>query len=88
MAGLVQNNSFNNRFPQPDQITMHNDLVEKCAKICERPWWRLAPGMIDIKNEPIPFGAHPSQGEVFSFINDIMVIRAQEIRGLLAQEGE
>jgi hypothetical protein len=60
-----------------------DDMVEKCAKICERPFKRLAPSCIDIDpNSSEPVNSLISQRELFAFFNVCMQIRADEIRAL------
>jgi len=63
-----------------------NQLIEKSAEICARPWKRLAPNMNELLMKHIPVKS--TQKEIFSFINELMQIRAMEIREiLLARDG-
>ena len=57
--------------------------IEQCALICERPFFRLAPSMSDIDpNSHEPLDRNISQRDLFSFINEAIKIRAEEIRQL------
>jgi len=61
------------------------DIIEECASICERPFYKLAPSMVEINPESHePINQLISQRDLFSFINDIIKLRTNEIRKLKA----
>ncbi len=60
-----------------------DDIIEKCALICEEPFSRLAPSMVEINPDSRePLDQTISQRDLFSFINDIIKIRGNKIRKL------
>ena len=59
------------------------DIIEECAKICERPWERLSPNMNTLIMEHIPVDKKSTQKEIFSFINYLMGLRAKDIRDVV-----
>ena len=61
------------------------EAIEKCASICGRPFYRLAPSMIEINPESHePVNPLISQRDLFSFVNDVIKLRAEEIRKMTA----
>jgi hypothetical protein len=61
------------------------EIIEECAKICEKPFYRLAPSCIDIDPDSLePVNPLVCQREVFAFFNDCMKLRAGKIREIKA----
>jgi hypothetical protein len=52
----------------------------KDAQICAKPWYRLAPSMMDINPDSLePLDKNLCQRDLFSFFNDCMGLRANKI---------
>lgn len=65
----------------------NKDIITRCANICGRPFYQLAPSCIEIdRNSHEPLDANISQRDLFSFINELMKLREQEILQLIRGE--
>lgn len=63
--------------------THDKQMIEKCARICECPVFKMAPSCINIDPESHePIDRNISQRDMVSFFNDCLKIRADEIRSL------
>lgn len=65
-----------------EEIKIVEFALKKAAKITAKPWFKIAPGCIELDPESLdPVNPFITQKKMFSFINDLMQLRSLKILG-------